>query len=142
MRVILGCPMSTRIVDIQCELRLPPLVEIIYSNVTRLTVKCLHFPHLSPHYSQLIKMSLGPALPVPPILPAGRALIRSVSSLMGSLDLDSQLHTASAQTGHYTRTVRLVAQSSRLTWSLLQGVGLAVASVTTPAPHCVSYMPY
>ncbi|XP_050706751.1 uncharacterized protein LOC126992111 isoform X3 [Eriocheir sinensis] len=88
MRVILRCPMSTRIENMQCELRLPPLVEIIYSNVTRLTVKCLHFPHLSPHYSQLIRMSLGPARPVPPILPAGRALIRSVSSLMRSLDLD------------------------------------------------------
>ncbi len=72
----------------QCELDLPPLVERIYSNVTRLTVKCLHFPHHSPHYSQLIRMSLGPALPVPPILPAGRALIRFVSSLMRSLDLD------------------------------------------------------
>ncbi len=72
----------------QCELRLPPLVKRIYSNVTRLPVKCLHFPHLSPHYSQLIRMSLGPARPVTPILPAGRALIRSVSSLMRSLDLD------------------------------------------------------
>ena len=34
MRVILGCPMSTRIVNMQSELRLPPLVERIYSNVT------------------------------------------------------------------------------------------------------------
>ncbi|XP_050738498.1 uncharacterized protein LOC127009443 [Eriocheir sinensis] len=80
--------MSTRIVNMQCELRLPPLVERIYSNVTRLTVKCLHLPHLSPHYSQLIRMSLGPARPVPPILPAGRTLIRAVSSLIRSLDLD------------------------------------------------------
>ncbi len=80
--------MSTRIVNMQCELRLHPLVERIYFNVTRLTVKCLHFPHLSPHYSQLIRMSLGPARPVPPILPAERALIRSVSFLMRSLDLD------------------------------------------------------
>ncbi len=59
-----------------CELRLTPLVEKIYSNVTRLTVKCLHFPHLSPHYSQLFRMSFEPARPIPPILPAGCALIR------------------------------------------------------------------
>ncbi len=72
----------------QCEIRSPPLVERIYSNVTRLTVKYLHFPHLSPHYSQLLRRSLGPARPVPPILPTGRALIRSVSSLMRSLELD------------------------------------------------------
>ncbi len=70
------------------ELRLPPLVERILSNVTRFTVKCLHFPHLSPHYSQLISTSLGPARHVPPILSAGRTLIKNVSSLMRSLELD------------------------------------------------------
>ncbi len=80
--------MSTRIVNMQCESSLPPLVERIYSSVTRLTVKCLYFPYLSPHYSQLIRTSLGPARPVPPILPAGRALIRSISSLLRNLDLD------------------------------------------------------
>ena len=43
MRIILGCPMFTRIVNMQTELRLPPLVERIYSNVTRLTIKCTIF---------------------------------------------------------------------------------------------------
>ncbi len=80
--------MSTRIVNMQCELSLPPLIERIYSNVTRLTVKCLYFPYLSPHYSQLIKTSLGPTRPVSPILSAGRALIRSISSVLRNLDLD------------------------------------------------------
>ena len=88
MRVILGCPMSTRIVNMQCELRLPPLVERIYSNVTRLTIKCLHLPHISSHYSQLIRTSLQPNSRLPAILPAGRALIRSVSSVLRSLNLD------------------------------------------------------
>ncbi len=80
--------MSTRIANMQCELSLPLLVKRNYSNVTRLTVKCLYFPYLSPHYSQLIRTSLGPARPVPPILPAGRALIRSISSVLCHLDLD------------------------------------------------------
>ncbi|RUM30837.1 MAG: hypothetical protein DSY42_03735, partial [Aquifex sp.] len=87
MRIILGCPMSTRIVNMRTELRLPPLVERIYSNVTRLTIKCLHFPHLSPNYSQLIRTSLRPNSPVPPILPSGRALINTVSSMLRSLNL-------------------------------------------------------
>ncbi len=72
----------------QCALSFPLLVERIYSNVTRLTVKCLYFPYLSPHYSQLIRTPLGPARPVPPILPAGRALIRSISAVLRNLDLD------------------------------------------------------
>ncbi|KAK3884718.1 hypothetical protein Pcinc_011036 [Petrolisthes cinctipes] len=88
MRIILGCPMSTRIVNMQRELRLPPLIERIYCNVTCFTVKCLHFPHLSPHYSQLVRTSLRPNHPVPPILPAGRTLIRSVSSVLRGLNID------------------------------------------------------
>ena len=34
LRVILGCPLSTRIVNMQKELQIPSLVERIYSNVT------------------------------------------------------------------------------------------------------------
>ncbi|KAK3889118.1 hypothetical protein Pcinc_006860 [Petrolisthes cinctipes] len=88
MRIILGCPMSTRIVNMQRELRLPPLIDRIYCNITCFTVKCLHFPHLSPHYSQLVRTSLRPNSPVPPILPAERTLIRSVSSMLRSLNID------------------------------------------------------
>ena len=88
MRVILGCPVSTRIVNMQRELCLSPLVERIFSNVTRLSIKCLHFPHLSPHYSQLLRTSLGPNSRVPPILPGGRALIKSVCSSLRSLGLE------------------------------------------------------
>ncbi len=38
--------------------------------------------------SQLIRTSLGPARPVPLILPAGRALILSISSMLRNHDLD------------------------------------------------------
>ena len=87
MRVILGCPVSTRIVNMQRELRLPSLVERIYSNVSFFAVKCLHFPHLSPHFTALVRASLGPVPPVPPLLPPGRRLIRSVSSMLRGLNL-------------------------------------------------------
>ncbi len=174
----------------QCELSLPPLVERIYSNVTRLTVKCLYFPYLSPHYSQLIRTSLGPARPVPLILPAGRALIRSISSVLRNHDLD--LPAAEVLTGpppwilptpevsltptsnsdlpplqlqlaleHVATVTASITAPHRLYTdgslqsdgragcsvfsphlSLLLGFGLAVAYMTTPVPHCVSYMPY
>ena len=87
MRVILGCPVSTRIVNMQRELQLPSLVERIHTNVTCLAVKCLHFPHLSPHFTLLLRASLGPTPPVPPLLPPGRRLIKSVSSMLHSLNL-------------------------------------------------------
>ncbi len=72
----------------QSELRLPPIVERIYSNVARLTIKCLHLPHISPHYSQLIRTSLQPNSRLPAILPAGLALSRSVSFVLRNLNLD------------------------------------------------------
>ncbi|XP_045114076.1 uncharacterized protein LOC123506217 [Portunus trituberculatus] len=71
----------------QRELRLPSLVERIHSNVTSLAVKCLHFLHLSPHFTALVRASLGPASAVPPLLPSSRRLIRSVSSCLRSVDL-------------------------------------------------------
>lgn len=87
LRVILGCPVPTRIVNMLKELQIPSIVERIYSNVTCLTVKCLHLPHLSPHFTTLVRDSLGPAPPAPPLLPSGRRLIRTVSSLLRSLDI-------------------------------------------------------
>ena len=87
LRVILGCPLSTRIVNMQTELQIPSLVERIYSNVTCLTVKCLHLPHLSPHFTALVRDTLGPAPPALPLLPSGRRLLKSVSSFLRSLDL-------------------------------------------------------
>ena len=88
LRIILGCPMSTRIVNMQNELGLPPLIERIYSNVVCLTVKCLYFPHLSPYYSILIRSSLRPNFPIPRILPTGRLLFKSVSSMLRRLEIN------------------------------------------------------
>ena len=57
MRLILGCAMSTRRLNMLSELHLPPLIERIHSNVTYFTAKRLHFPHFSPHYLQVIRTS-------------------------------------------------------------------------------------
>ncbi|MPC18494.1 hypothetical protein E2C01_011379 [Portunus trituberculatus] len=88
MRIILGCPMSTKIVNMQHELGLSPLIERIHTNVACFTVKCLHFPHISPHYSLLIRTSLTPNSPLPPLLPVGRVFIQRVSSMLRSLNLE------------------------------------------------------
>ena len=85
MRLILGCPMSTRIVNMLTELDLPPLIERIYSNVTYFTIKCLHYPHVSPHYSQLIRTCLEPRPRLPRLQPSGRALLKTVSSRLQHL---------------------------------------------------------
>ena len=70
MRLILGCPMSTRIVNMLHELDLSPLIERIHANVTYFTVKCLHFPHLSHHYAQVIRTFLQPRPRLPRLLSA------------------------------------------------------------------------
>ena len=72
----------------QSDLCLAPLVEGIYFNVTRLTVKCRHFLHISPQYSQLIWNDLVPNSRLPAVLLTERTLIRSVTSVLRSLKLD------------------------------------------------------
>ncbi|KAG0719580.1 hypothetical protein GWK47_050151 [Chionoecetes opilio] len=80
MRFILGCPLSTHIVNMQSELDPPPptLVERIYANVTYFTVKCLHFPYLAPHLSGVIKTSLDPNASGIPLQPFGQNLVNTV----------------------------------------------------------------
>ncbi|XP_063858328.1 uncharacterized protein LOC135099751 [Scylla paramamosain] len=88
MRLILGCPMSTRIVNMLHELDLSPLIDRIHANVTYFTVKCLHFPHLSCHYSQVIRTFLQPHPRLPRLQPGGRALIKTVCSQLQRLDIN------------------------------------------------------
>ena len=88
MRLILGCPASTRIVNMQQELRLPPIVERIYSNVTYFSIKCLYYPHLSPHYSHTIWTSLDPAAPRPLLRQGGRTLVTTVCSSIRRLNVN------------------------------------------------------
>ncbi|XP_037772401.1 uncharacterized protein LOC119568073 [Penaeus monodon] len=88
MRCILGCPVSTRIANMQQELRLLPLVERIFANVTFFTVKCLHSSSLAPHYAGLINMSLDPDSRPPQLRPGGRALIRNVCRDLRRLDIN------------------------------------------------------
>ena len=88
MRLILGCPVSTRIVNMQHELRLPPLVERIYSNVTYFSIKCLHYPHISPHYAHTIRASLDPAAPRPLLRPGGRTLVSTICSNIRRLNIN------------------------------------------------------
>ena len=53
VRYILGCPSSTRIVNMLTELNLPSVVERIHDNVSYLSVKCLLSPYFAPHYAQV-----------------------------------------------------------------------------------------
>ena len=88
MRVILGCHVSTRIVNMRTELNLPPITERIYSMVTCFTLKCLHSPRITPYYSQVIRHALGQRPRVPPIQPGGRTLVRTICSIIRRLDID------------------------------------------------------
>ncbi|XP_068207780.1 uncharacterized protein, partial [Palaemon carinicauda] len=88
MKLILGCPASTRIVNMQHELRLPPLVERIYSHVTYFSIKCLYNPHLSPHYSNIIRTSLDLDAPRPQLRQGGRTLVSTVCSSIRGLDIN------------------------------------------------------
>ena len=88
MRFILGCPASTRTVNMLSELQLMPLADRIYANVTYLSVKCLHSPGLAPHYSNVILAALNPDLPTPLLRPGGRNLIRMVCADFRRLAFD------------------------------------------------------
>ena len=88
MRFILGCPLSTRVVNMQAELDLPPLVERIYANVTYFSIKCLHFPQLAPHYSSIIRTSLLPDTPRLVLRPGGLNLVRKVCDNIRTLAID------------------------------------------------------
>ncbi|XP_076043611.1 uncharacterized protein LOC143026727 [Oratosquilla oratoria] len=88
MRLILGCPTTTRIVNMQQELRLPPIVERIYANVTYFTIKCLHYPHLSPHFCHTIQTSIDLAEPRPQLRPGGCSLVLNISSNIRRLNIN------------------------------------------------------
>lgn len=59
MQFFLGCSASTRIVDKLSEVNLTPFVDSIYKSVTYCSIKCLHFPHLAPHYTHVIRAILN-----------------------------------------------------------------------------------
>lgn len=59
MQFFLGCPASTRIVDKLSEVNLTPFVDRIYMSVTYCSNKCLHFPHLAPHHTHVIRAALN-----------------------------------------------------------------------------------
>ncbi|KAG0725045.1 hypothetical protein GWK47_039378 [Chionoecetes opilio] len=87
MRFILGCPLSTRIVNMQSELDLSPLVEKSYASVTFLSVKCLHSPYPAPHFSAVIRTSLEPNACRLPLRPGGHNLINAVCNNLCDLDI-------------------------------------------------------
>ncbi|KAG0728461.1 hypothetical protein GWK47_032401 [Chionoecetes opilio] len=87
MRFILGCPLSIRIVKMQSEFDLPPLVERIYANVTYLSVKCLHSTYPAPQFSAVIRTSLDPDAPRFPLRPGGHNLINAVCNNLRGLDI-------------------------------------------------------
>ncbi|XP_076039246.1 uncharacterized protein LOC143039200 [Oratosquilla oratoria] len=88
MRFILGCPPSTRIVNMQSELGLPSLVERIYANMAILSVKCLRSPYLSPNFTATIRASLEPdSAPRLPLRPGGRNLVTTVCNTLRNLDI-------------------------------------------------------
>ena len=58
MRVILGCSLSTRVVNMQAELNISPIIDRITYIMTRLTAKCLHSPRLAPHYGRVVRRAV------------------------------------------------------------------------------------
>ncbi|XP_042889847.1 uncharacterized protein LOC122264841 [Penaeus japonicus] len=88
LRYILGCPTSTRIVNMLTELNLPSVVERIRANVSCISVKCLLSPHTAPHYAHVLRTSLDPVAPRPPLRPGVRTLVNIVTSTLQRLDLD------------------------------------------------------
>jgi len=88
MRYILGCPASTRIVNMLTELSLPPIIERIHANVSFFSVKCLRSPQLAPHYSRVLRASLDHTAPRPPLRPGARTLVNTVCSTLQRLALD------------------------------------------------------
>ena len=87
MWYILGCPTSTRIVNMLTELNLPLVKERIHANISSFGVKCLHSPHLAPHYSHVLRASLDSAAPHPPLCPGVRILANTVCSTLQRFDL-------------------------------------------------------
>ena len=88
MRFILGCPPSTRIVNMQSELQLPPLVARIFANMTYLSIKCLRYPHVTPHFSAVIRASLDPEEPRLVLRSGGQNLINAVCNNIRDLDIN------------------------------------------------------
>ncbi|XP_045125311.1 uncharacterized protein LOC123512789 [Portunus trituberculatus] len=86
MRVILGCPLSIQVANMQAEHNLPPIVDRITSIVTRLTAKCLHSPKLAPHYSQVIRRAITRAPRFPALQAGGKLLVKTVSIVLCGLD--------------------------------------------------------
>ena len=87
MRYILGCPASTRIVNMLNELHLPSVKERIYASVSSFSIKCLYSPHFAPHYSHTLRTSLVPAAPRHLVRPGLRTLVTTVCSTLQRLDL-------------------------------------------------------
>ena len=69
------------------ELDLPPVKERIQACVSSFSIKCLNSPHLAPHYSHVLRASLDPAAPRPPLRPGVRTLVSTVCSTLQRLDL-------------------------------------------------------
>ncbi|MPC71536.1 hypothetical protein E2C01_065814 [Portunus trituberculatus] len=87
MRFILGCPPSTRIVNMQTDLDMPPIIDRIYANITYFTVKCLHSLHLALQYSAVIKTSLNLDTRRLPLRLAGQNLVKAVCDNYCALNL-------------------------------------------------------
>lgn len=90
IRYILGSPPSTRIVNMLTEIGLPSIVDRIHANVTQFSVKCLHSPHHAPYYTHVLRVSLDPAAPQPPLGPGVRTLVNTVCSILRDLHIDVQ----------------------------------------------------
>ncbi len=88
MRYILGSPPSTRIVNMLTELNLPSVVDRIHANVTHFSVKCLHSPHHAPYYANVLRASLDPDAPYPPLRPGVRTLVNTVCSTLQRLRIE------------------------------------------------------
>lgn len=91
MRLILGCPLTTRVVNMQTELRIPPIPDRIRTLTATFAVKCIKRPHLAPHFTELLHQQLQHQQTPeqsPPNLPHhSRLLFQTVGKLLAGFSV-------------------------------------------------------
>lgn len=84
MRLILGCPTTTRIVNMRKELHIPSIPDRVRTLAATLSAKCIKQPHLAPHFTALLQNQLQPCPIQPPMTLSRdcRLVIKKASQLL------------------------------------------------------------
>ena len=84
MRLILGCPITTRVVNMRKELHLPSIPDRVKTLAATAAAKCIKSPQTAPHFTSLLQEELHrlPDNPPPRLHRDCRLLIKTVSRLL------------------------------------------------------------